>query len=709
MKDADINLDISLDDLISRKNRRGGNFGKRKRGHNRRHNDDLAYRPAYKGQWSRSRSRSRSYERETKNAKKKLDYFSSEDELSDSMLGWTLDKISKVQKRRRFDNRRKRNDDRSVDLRRKQRKNVRRKMIYTAQDDFDGDISDMDKVDGIVIIVRGVPGSGKTTFARKISKTYGEENCVSLHLDSYFFSSGVSDQGVYNDEQTLEGARTSLLKELRQKMDQQKQLIVVDGVFAATREYREIREMAKTNTYGITILDIVTKTPRPSDLKIHLPIMDEELQKEKKSVKVEHNFEPWTKAKIAEILEIEPLDEEMEEDKVATDVDNCAFVTLVMRGTKYVLGAVTLAHSLRLTGTKAKLVCMITEDVQPAKEILDAVFDEVVFVPYIKCKCKPLRTEKQRNKYKSWIADAFTKWNCLNLTNYRKVLFLDADVVAIKNLDSLFALNAPAGTFSSPWARGKASGKDSGRAIPGVLVDHFKGPEEIFGHGKVIPWKSIESALKGNGFFAVATTILLEPNNNAFNALKEMLVEKQSEDGRGYGFENCYSGNDEQALAELYWKKFEPMKSSWTHIDPVYNFIPWHLKWINGDPKILHYHGKAVWDMERGAWPDCQVWWNIFESFFKSEHYSTEEKTQLQNLLDEHQQHHIQNRPKPQNFWCASKKEPSDNHVIDPDSGQLVCPLLNPNKEVVQYTTKTGAPLTSNSAETTMNDIDYGI
>lgn len=38
-----------------------------------------------------------------------------------------------------------------------------------------------------------------------------------------------------------------------------------------------------------------------------------------------------------------------------------------------------------------------------------------------------------------------------NLTDYEKVLFVDADKIVLSNCDSLFDLRAPAGTFSSPW------------------------------------------------------------------------------------------------------------------------------------------------------------------------------------------------------------------------------------------------------------------
>ena len=45
----------------------------------------------------------------------------------------------------------------------------------------------------------------------------------------------------------------------------------------------------------------------------------------------------------------------------------------------------------------------------------------------------------------NWIDKSFTKFNMLNLIEYDKVIQLDADMIAIRNLDELFELSTPAG------------------------------------------------------------------------------------------------------------------------------------------------------------------------------------------------------------------------------------------------------------------------
>lgn len=56
-----------------------------------------------------------------------------------------------------------------------------------------------------------------------------------------------------------------------------------------------------------------------------------------------------------------------------------AFVLLVMKGDAYVPGALVAAYSLRLTGSSADLVCMVTPDVtETARKRLAVAFTKVV-------------------------------------------------------------------------------------------------------------------------------------------------------------------------------------------------------------------------------------------------------------------------------------------------------------------------------------------
>lgn len=71
-----------------------------------------------------------------------------------------------------------------------------------------------------------------------------------------------------------------------------------------------------------------------------------------------------------------------------------------MRGDYYIPGALVTAWSLRTVQTKAKIVCMVTEDVSAdGKELLARVFDDVVLVPVVTFRCRKLKTLKQQELY----------------------------------------------------------------------------------------------------------------------------------------------------------------------------------------------------------------------------------------------------------------------------------------------------------------------
>jgi hypothetical protein len=88
-----------------------------------------------------------------------------------------------------------------------------------------------------------------------------------------------------------------------------------------------------------------------------------------------------------------------------------------MKGDSYTAGALVAGHSIRQTGTRHAIICMVTDDVTAtARQRLSLVFDRVIEVPYLRYECHPLRTAKQREMYAPWVNDAFTKWNMVLLS-----------------------------------------------------------------------------------------------------------------------------------------------------------------------------------------------------------------------------------------------------------------------------------------------------
>lgn len=134
----------------------------------------------------------------------------------------------------------------------------------------------------------------------------------------------------------------------------------------------------------------------------------------------------------------------------------CAYCTLVMQGDSYIPGAVVLAHSIRKLGTQHQLVCMVTADVTPqGRATLLKLYDRLVDVDYLEISNDRLNfghARKNMQLYRGWLGRSFTKLHALGLGEYRRVLFLDADMIVVKSLDHVFDYEHPVVIFSS-WAR----------------------------------------------------------------------------------------------------------------------------------------------------------------------------------------------------------------------------------------------------------------
>jgi len=112
-----------------------------------------------------------------------------------------------------------------------------------------------------------------------------------------------------------------------------------------------------------------------------------------------------------------------------------AYVTLCTTD-GYAVGAQVLAHSLRSHGTSRQLVVMVTPGVtQGLRASLATVFDAVVMVDVLDSSDAAHLALMQRPE----LGVTFTKLHCWTLTQYSKCVFLDADTLALQNIDELFS------------------------------------------------------------------------------------------------------------------------------------------------------------------------------------------------------------------------------------------------------------------------------
>ncbi|KAK7258665.1 hypothetical protein RIF29_24247 [Crotalaria pallida] len=113
---------------------------------------------------------------------------------------------------------------------------------------------------------------------------------------------------------------------------------------------------------------------------------------------------------------------------VSSNTDE-AYVTLLY-GDEFLLGVRVLGKSIRNTGSNKDMVVLVSDGVSDfAKNLLQA---DGWIVEKISLLANPNRVRPTR----FW--GVYTKLKIFNMTNYKKVVYLDADTIVVKNIDDLF-------------------------------------------------------------------------------------------------------------------------------------------------------------------------------------------------------------------------------------------------------------------------------
>lgn len=306
-----------------------------------------------------------------------------------------------------------------------------------------------------------------------------------------------------------------------------------------------------------------------------------------------------------------------------------AITTLIMRGNAYVPGAVALAKSARRF-SMARLVCMVTPDVTDREPLLQS-WDEVVEVEYIMAESfPPLGGATARRIYNEWISYAPTKWRCLGLDQYDKVLFLDSDMLIISPIDELFTLQAPAAMFDHQMASQHVDPEDpKGSGFTNRYIT--PGNKEMI-HGQSIHGPIIDRLRTTRGQFALGGgLVLIEPNRFAMNAYIDQLQ----------GIiatlpETTLSGIDEITLTLFYHQN----GYTWHHVDIGYNVAAYQIYSRYKDrTKILHYIGTTKPWMESydsaasyGHGELHKIWTTMYDDTYHP--VNPELKNRLMNIME---------------------------------------------------------------------------
>lgn len=116
------------------------------------------------------------------------------------------------------------------------------------------------------------------------------------------------------------------------------------------------------------------------------------------------------------------------------ETGRCAAVTLVYSDDEFVLGAATLGYSLREVGTRMRMVAMVTEAVGAESQQL--LVDAGWRLHNVRAVPNPNPEYFPRLEY------IFTKLQIYTLTDYERVVYLDADTLVNENVDELCSCNA---------------------------------------------------------------------------------------------------------------------------------------------------------------------------------------------------------------------------------------------------------------------------
>ncbi|RWW73661.1 hypothetical protein BHE74_00018454 [Ensete ventricosum] len=109
-----------------------------------------------------------------------------------------------------------------------------------------------------------------------------------------------------------------------------------------------------------------------------------------------------------------------------------AYATILHSAEVYVCGAIAVARSIRLAGSTRDLVILVDESISDHhRGGLEAAGWQVRTIQRIR------NPKAEKNAYNEWNYSKFRLWQ---LTDYDKVIFIDADLLILRNIDFLFKM-----------------------------------------------------------------------------------------------------------------------------------------------------------------------------------------------------------------------------------------------------------------------------
>jgi glycogenin glucosyltransferase len=290
-------------------------------------------------------------------------------------------------------------------------------------------------------------------------------------------------------------------------------------------------------------------------------------------------------------------------------MSNYAYVTFIIRNDSYLPGALVFAYALRLQKTEHDLICIVSEQVsEQARSALYEVYDDVlvideVFVPHNN------RQERQDRPY------LFSRFNAFRLGPdgdmnkvYDKIVLADCDVLPLRDFDTLFDLETPAGIINEKKEYCMMY-EDGAYIIPdSVYEDGTWNWHTIYQdvpHGTLIPKEITDRVYEDNNNMGVNASIyVLKPSYKMYESIIKDVLDKDVS----------------QKISSYPWPEMQyitaKLSGEWHNIDLRYSSF-------NGYPIIdvlygIHFAGLKPWNINNKSvksfakFDDYKLWHHTY-------------------------------------------------------------------------------------------------
>jgi len=316
-----------------------------------------------------------------------------------------------------------------------------------------------------------------------------------------------------------------------------------------------------------------------------------------------------------------------------------AITTLIFGNDSYVPGILLLGSSIRKVMPKAyekyiTLCCMVTSDIsKESKSLITKIYDRVIEVDYLQIQPNLIKHNNPdtRNIY----SKTFTKLRIFEMTEYDKVLFLDADMLVLKkDIFSLFNLNTPAAVFlgklnNNPKDRYFKEFTENGKLFKQFQNKYcnWKGKEL---HDNLIPYNKYENEKTNDGMNIETSVLLIKPSKYMMNEVIKYLENIKQK--------NIKIRGDTEMVSRLFKDKLYA-------IEPRF-FGRWVNPKIHPELIVLDLYGSngKPWDVNKLetfiGWNDVEYWWNYYMDVYKNNYKKWNNKI-LEKLYEKIKEYNI--------------------------------------------------------------------